>query len=327
MSQQETDGHATALDGLKAHTMVVADTGDFQSIQAYRPRDSTTNPSLIAAASKLPQYAHLVDEALAHARKHAQSLNEQVDLALDKCAVNFGVEILKLVPGRVSTEVDARLSFDEEASVAKGRRLIGLYEAAGVPRERVLIKLASTWQGIQAARRLELDGIHCNLTLLFCLPQAVACADAKVTLISPFVGRITDWHKATHKREYSAAEDPGVLSGQGINAYFKARGVKTQVMGASFRTKEQVLELAGCDLLTISPQLLQELSKMPGPVPRKLTPGAAAPAAVDVSTQSKFEWLLNEDECAHFKLGEGIRKFAADLLKLEADLRARLQKQ
>jgi len=318
--------HANALEGLKEHTKVVADTGDFQSIETFRPQDSTTNPSLILAASKLPQYAGLVEEALAYGKAQGGSHEAQVELAMDKCAVNFGVAILKLVPGRVSTEVDARLSFDEEASVAKGRRLIGLYEAAGVSRERVLIKLASTWQGIQAARRLEADGIHCNLTLLFSLPQAVACANAKVTLISPFVGRITDWHKANFKREYTAAEDPGVLSVQKIYAYYKGRGIPTLVMGASFRTKEQVLELAGCDLLTISPQLLGELSKAPGPVPRKLNPGGAAVPDMDVSTQSKFEWLLNEDECAHFKLGEGIRKFAADLLKLEADMSARLQK-
>jgi len=323
---------STALDQLKKFTKVVADTGDFESIKKYGPEDSTTNPSLIYTASKQPQYKHLVDEAIAYGKAHGGSeLKKQLDLALDKLAVNFGVEILKLVPGRVSTEVDARLSFDTQATIAKARELIKLYHAAGIGPERVLIKVASTWEGIQAARVLEKEGIHCNMTLLFSLVQAAACADAGVTLISPFVGRITDYFKARDKKDFAVSEDPGVLSVARIFRYYKAHGYKTVVMGASFRTKEQVLALAGCDLLTISPQLLDELAKANTAVQPHLGAHATADAHAAkpdekfIPDAASFAWQLTDDEMAHFKLAEGIRKFAADLRKLEEDVAARLK--
>jgi len=323
---------STSLDQLKKFTKVVADTGDFESIKKYGPEDSTTNPSLLYTASKQPQYKHLVDEAIAYAKAHGGSeVKKQLELALDKLAVNFGVEILKLVPGRVSTEVDARLSFDTQATIAKARELVKLYHAAGIGPERVLIKIASTWEGIQAARVLEKEGIHCNMTLLFSLVQAAACADAGVTLISPFVGRITDYFKARDKKDFSPLEDPGVQSVSRIFRYYKAHGYKTVVMGASFRTKEQVLQLAGCDLLTISPQLLDELAKASVPVQAHLGPHANADAnapKVDekfIPDAATFAWQLTDDEMAHFKLAEGIRKFAADLRKLEEDIATRLK--
>jgi len=304
---------------------VVADTGDFNSIQKYKPQDSTTNPSLILAASQIPAYKHLVDEAIAYGKAHGKDTHHKVEIALDKLAVNFGIEILKLVPGRVSTEVDARLSFDTEANIKKARELIALYKEAGIDKERILIKIASTWEGIQAAKQLEKEGIHCNLTLLFSLVQAAACAEAGITLISPFVGRITDFYKQKENKTYAPQEDPGVLSVQRIYNYFKKFGYKTVVMGASFRSKEQVIELAGCDLLTVSPAILEELAQAQVPVTRKLDPSNVVDVPkVDVS-EKNFRWLLNEDEMAENKLSDGIRRFAADLKKLEAEIQKRIE--
>lgn len=301
------------LEQLKKMTVVVADSGDFESIKAYAPTDATTNPSLIYAASQQPQYKHLLEEAIQHGKGN-------LDDILDKVFVNFGLEILKLVPGRVSTEVDARLSFDVEGSVAKARHLIKLYEAAGIDRKRVLIKLASTWEGIVAAKQLEKEGIHCNMTLMFSMAQAIASAEAKATLISPFVGRILDWYKkAENVSSYPPAEDPGVKSVTEIYHYYKKFGYKTVVMGASFRNKEEILELAGCDLLTIAPALLEELKKSDAPVVRKLDPhkipGDIKKIAIDEKT---FRYLLNQDAMATEKLAEGIRNFAKDIVKLEA---------
>ena len=301
------------LDQLKKFTTVVADTGDFESIKAYSPTDATTNPSLIYAASQLPQYKHLVE----HAKKQRSG-----DI-LDQLFVNFGLEILKLVPGRVSTEVDARLSFDVEGSVAKARHLISLYEKAGIDRKRILIKLASTWEGIQAARILEKERIHCNMTLLFSLAQAIGCAEAGATLISPFVGRILDWYKkSTGAASYAPHEDPGVKSVTAIYTYYKKFGYKTQIMGASFRNTGEITELAGCDLLTIAPSLLLELQKSTAPLPRKLDPSSAASAPIQKLhlDEKTFRWLLNEDAMATEKLSEGIRKFSEDIVKLEKTL-------
>ncbi|MEM1453083.1 MAG: transaldolase [Planctomycetota bacterium] len=306
------------LSGLKAHSLVVADTGDFESIRKYQPRDATTNPSLLLKAASMPEYAGLVDETLERSRSADDGA---LDAALDQLAVAFGIEILKIVPGRVSTEVDARLSFDTEATVAKARRLIALYEEAGIDRERVLIKIASTWEGIQAAAQLRDDDIRCNLTLLFSFAQAVACANAKVQLISPFVGRILDWYKASTGRDgYPAAEDPGVLSVTRIYEYYKKFGHHTEVMGASFRNTGEILELAGCDLLTISPGLLEELASTEGAVEPRLTQERAdasdhQPIRLD---ERAFRWQMNEDAMATEKLAQGIRAFAADTRKLEA---------
>ncbi|KAI9184370.1 sedoheptulose-7-phosphate:D-glyceraldehyde-3- phosphate transaldolase [Blastocladiella emersonii ATCC 22665] len=316
------------LDQLKNFTTIVADTGDFESIAQYKPTDATTNPSLILAAAQKPQYARLIDEAVAWAKTQATDPAAQLEAANDKLLINFGVEILKLIPGRVSTEVDARLSFDKEATLAKARRLIALYEAAGVSKDRVLIKIASTWEGIQAARELEaVDGIHCNLTLLFSFAQAVACAEAKVTLISPFVGRIFDWYKKATGNAYTdASTDPGVISVSRIYAYYKAHGYKTIVMGASFRNTGEITELAGCDFLTISPALLAELQQTQGTLVRRLVPETAA-AKADTKrslNEAAFRWEHNEDAMATEKLAEGIRKFAEDALKLEAILKAKL---
>ncbi|KAF9974912.1 Transaldolase [Actinomortierella ambigua] len=320
----------SALDQLKTYTTVVADTGDFESIAQYKPTDATTNPSLILAAAQKPNYAPLIDDAIAYAKNIGGSIEFQTESALDKLLVNFGVEILKIVPGRVSTEVDARLSFDTQATIAKAKKIIGLYKDAGVAKERVLIKIASTWEGIQAAKHLEeIEGIHCNLTLLFSFGQAVACADAKVTLISPFVGRILDWYKASTKKEYASHEDPGVLSVTKIYNYYKQHGHKTIVMGASFRNTGEIEELAGCDYLTISPNLLEELSKSDKPLARKLAPeiaNSSAPQYPKVNfDEAAFRWELNEDAMATEKLSEGIRKFAADAVKLEGTLKAKLQ--
>jgi transaldolase len=302
------------LDLLKKMTTVVADTGDFESIKAYQPTDATTNPSLIYAASQQPQYKHLVEEAVRHGKGN-------VDAMLDKVFVNFGLEILKLIPGRVSTEVDARLSFDVEGSVKKAKHLISLYEAAGIDRKRILIKLASTWEGAVAAKQLEKEGIHCNMTLLFSLPQAVICAGA--TLISPFVGRILDWHKKNDGvASYAPAEDPGVRSVTGIYHYYKKFGIKTQIMGASFRNKDEITELAGCDLLTIAPTLLDELSKSQQPLPRKLDPTKTQPVQKLHLDEKAFRYLLNEDAMATEKLSEGIRNFAKDIVKLEKQIQA-----
>jgi len=304
----------TQLDQLKQFTRVVADTGDFDSIKNYQPQDATTNPSLILKAATMPAYAHLVDRALKEAGAGAT-----IAQIIDRLLVLFGTEILKIVPGRVSTEVDARLSFDRDGSIAKAREIIGLYANAGIPRERVLIKLASTWEGIKAAEQLQKEGINCNLTLLFSFAQAVACAEAGVKLISPFVGRILDWHKKNAGRDFTPAEDPGVHSVQAIFTYYKKFGYKTEVMGASFRNKGEILELAGCDLLTISPALLGELAASADPVACKLDPAKAAAADVArVSFDEKaFRFAYNEDPMAVDKTAEGIRLFAADIVKLE----------
>jgi transaldolase len=318
---------SSSLDALKSSgTLVVADTGDFESMKKYKPQDSTTNPSLILQASGLEQYKKLIDDAVAFGKSHSGDLNAKVEAAMDKVAVNFGVEILKIVPGRVSTEVDARLSFDTEATIAKARHLIELYKAAGISKERVLIKVSSTWEGIEAARQLEREGIHCNMTLLFSLVQAAACADAGVTLISPFAGRITDFYKARDKVDsYPPEKDPGVVSVRNIYNYYKANGYKTVVMGASFRSKEQVMALAGCDLLTIAPSILEGLATSNAPVPVVLKPeGAKSDTPKFVPDHKTFLWMLNEDEMASFKLAEGIRKFAQDVVKLEKDIRARI---
>lgn len=308
------------LDQLKKMTIVVADTGDIESIQKYTPQDATTNPSLIFAAAQKKQYHPLIKEAVHFAQSKAKSTDEYPSLMMDKLFVNFGAEILKLIPGRVSTEVDARLSFDVEGSIQKAHSLIDLYKQMGISKERILIKLASTWEGTRAAQVLEKEGIHCNMTLLFSLPQAIACAEAHATLISPFVGRILDWYKKAEGKEgYPAAEDPGVKSVTEIYHYFKKFGYKTQVMGASFRNVDEILELAGCDLLTISPNFLEDLHNTEGDVPRKLDPAQSKNAeikkiAIDEKT---FRLLLNDNQMATEKLSEGIRKFAEDSVKLE----------
>jgi transaldolase len=301
------------LDQLKQYTTIVADTGDFQSIEAYAPRDATTNPSLILKAVQKEQYRPLLEQAARDYRNHG------VAHVIDQLLVAFGQRILDIIPGRVSTETDARLSFDTEGTVAKGRELIALYEAAGVPRERVLIKIASTWEGIRAAERLEREGIRCNMTLLFSLPQAVACADAGAQLVSPFVGRIYDWYKKHTGQEYSGADDPGVQSVQRIYDYYRKFGHDTEVMGASFRNVSQILELAGCDLLTISPELLQKLAQGVAPVERKLSPERARQSELQrlELDEKTFRFLLNEDAMATEKLAEGIRQFCADAVKLE----------
>jgi len=317
----------SSLDQLKASgTIVVADTGDFEAIAKFKPRDATTNPSLILAAAKMPQYSAIVNAAISAAKAGA-TLDEQVEIAMDKLFVDFGAEILKVVEGRVSTEVDARLSFDKDAQVAKAIKLIKMYEALGVGKERVLIKLSSTWEGIKAAEELEAKhGIHCNLTLLFSFAQAVACAEGKVTLISPFVGRIMDWYKAKHSKTYEAEEDPGVLSVRKIYNYYKKHGYQTVVMGASFRNTGEVLALAGCDLLTISPTLLSQLDDMSDNVPKKLSAEIAASTESSRLTlnEAAFRRLHNEDEMAVEKLSQGIRGFAADAVKLEKIIKEKL---
>ncbi|KAJ2000372.1 sedoheptulose-7-phosphate:D-glyceraldehyde-3- phosphate transaldolase [Coemansia thaxteri] len=319
---------ASVLDQLKQHTTVVADTGDFESIAQYKPTDATTNPSLILAATDKPQYAHLIDDAIAWAKSNASTLDDQVEKALDKLLVNFGSKILEIVPGRVSTEVDARFSFDKDANIRKAREIIDLYSSIGIKKERVLIKIASTWEGIQAARELESKyGIHCNLTLLFSFAQAVAAAEAGVTLISPFVGRILDWYKASTGKAYASHEDPGVVSVSAIYNYYKQHGYNTIVMGASFRNTGEIKELAGCDYLTISPQLLAELQSEAAELPRRLSPEAAhaATALTKVSfDEADFRWALNEDQMATEKLSDGIRKFSADAVKLRKILREKL---
>jgi transaldolase len=310
---------ASTLDQLKQFTTVVADTGDFETIKAYAPQDATTNPSLILKAVTQPAYRPILDRAIADNRGSSLAGEALARKIIDDVLVAFGREILEIVPGRVSTEVDARLSFDVAATVEKARTLIGMYEALGTSRERVLIKIASTWEGAQAAAVCEKEGIHCNLTLMFSLPQAVACAEAGVTLISPFVGRILDFYKAATGKDFAPAEDPGVQSVRRIFAYYKKFGYRTQVMGASFRNLGQITELAGCDLLTISPDLLEKLQSLSDPIVRKLDAGAAAaePVTRIPNEEKMFRWLLNEDAMATDKLAEGIRKFAADIVKLE----------
>mgnify|MGYP001021145551 FL=1 len=315
------------LDQLKLYTKVVADTGDFSSIEVYKPVDATTNPSLIFAASQDQKYASLVDDAVEFGKKQSKDKQVQLVKSMDKLAVNFGLKILEIVPGRVSTEVDARLSFDTVGSVDKARELINLYEASGISRERVLIKLASTWEGIKAAEVLEKEGIHCNLTLLFSFAQAIACAEANVRLISPFVGRILDWYKKERGvEEIPSAEDPGVLSVKNIFNYYKKFGYKTQVMGASFRNIGEITELAGCELLTIAPKLLKELESTEGVLGRKLSEEDAKQSDFEkISLDEKsFRWLMNEDPMATEKLAEGIRNFTKDLLKLEKQIASRL---
>jgi transaldolase len=298
---------------------VVADTGDIDAIRTHRPQDATTNPSLLLKASQQPQYRRLVDSAVASADRLALPAEQRTAAFMDRLAVNFGCEILAIIPGRVSTEVDARFSFDTDGSIAKARELIGLYEQAGVSRERILIKVGSTWEGIRAAAQLEREGIHCNLTLLFSFAQAVACAEAGVTLISPFVGRIYDWHKKDRGAEIPPDQDPGVESVTRIYHYYKRYGYRTEVMGASFRRMDQIVRLAGCDLLTISPELLSELAAAPGELTPRLRPDSAAASAEPKITldEKRYRWLHNQDPMAVDKLSEGIRRFDADARKLE----------
>jgi transaldolase len=311
------------LEALKQYTTVVADTGDFRQLAQYHPKDATTNPSLILKAVQKPDYAHLLAETVARHR------SEHLDEIMDRLLVRFGTEILQHIPGRVSTEVDARLSFDTDATVARGQRIIDLYRAEGVPAERVLVKVASTWEGIQAAAQLQRKGINCNLTLLFSFCQAVACGQAKVQLISPFVGRIYDWYKksagsAWEEAASAGANDPGVQSVRQIWSYYKHFGIATEVMGASFRNAGQILALAGCDLLTISPELLAQLAGSSEPVQRALDPAQAKAAAIErvEYDEKRFRWALNEDAMATEKLAEGIRTFAVDAVKLEKLIRA-----
>jgi transaldolase len=310
-------------------TTVVADTGDIDSIKKYSPMDATTNPSLIYKAAHIEEYSHLIEEAITYSKRSSGGAASQLSECLDKLSVNFGREILKVVPGRVSTEVDARLSFDREGTLEKARKLISLYEKDGIERDRILIKVASTWEGISAAEALEKEGIHCNLTLLFGFAQAVRCAQAKVTLISPFVGRIMDWYKKARNVEtIDPTEDPGVLSVTTIYNYYKKFGYKTQVMGASFRNIGEIIELAGCDLLTISPELLESLRTKSDSVARKLDSGKASNLNIEKIDldENRFRWMLNEDAMATEKLAEGIRNFSADLVKLEKSIMERMNK-
>jgi transaldolase len=316
------------LEALKAITTVVADTGDIEAIKQFKPVDATTNPSLILKAAKLTNYQHLIDDAIDWAlqikgsEKHSRTTLENVG---DKLAVNIGCEILTSIPGVISTEVDARLSFDTSATVAKARKLVRLYQDAGMNSDRILIKIASTWEGIQAAKVLEAEGIHCNLTLLFHFAQAQACAEAGATLISPFVGRILDWYKAnTDKTEYSASEDPGVISVTDIYNFYKSHGFKTVVMGASFRNTGEIEQLAGCDRLTISPELLAQLEADTAPLVQKLIPAESITAVPAPLTEANFRWEMSNDPMAHDKLADGIRRFAADQVTLETMLTARI---
>jgi len=316
-----------ALEQLKQFTVVVADTGDFDLLDKYKPQESTTNPSLLLAASQKESYSRLVEDAIAYGKEKGSTEDERVDKAMNKLAVNFGVEILKIVPGRVSTEIDARLSYDTEATVDKARELATLYREVGVdPEKRVLFKIASTWEGLQAARILEKENLHVNMTLMFSLTQAAVAADAGATLISPFVGRITDYYKAKENKTYEAAEDPGVKSVQTIYNYYKSHGYSTVVMGASFRTTGQILELAGCDLLTVNPTLLEELSHLDAPVTKKLSSETATTPYKEklLLSEKEFRWRMCNDEMAHFKLAEGIRRFASDGNKLSAIIRQKM---
>lgn len=314
------------LEQLKRFTKVVADTGDYSALKAFAPQDATTNPSLILKAAEMPGYASLVDKAIADNRAAGVPRQTVLPRIMDQLLVLFGVEILKIVPGRVSTETDAEMSFDTDALIAKAHRFIELYQQQKIPRERILVKIASTWEGIRAAEVLQREGINCNMTLLFSLPQAVAAAEAKATLISPFVGRILDWYKAKAGKDFAPAEDPGVLSVKEIYSYYKKFGYPTEVMGASFRNKGEILELAGCDALTISPHLLDELQKSTERVDRKLSPELARSAKPErlALDEKKFRWLLNENAMATEKLAEGIRIFNADAVKLKEYLAQRL---
>jgi transaldolase len=317
----------SSLEQLKKHTVVVADTGDIDAIAEHKPQDATTNPSLLYKAAQMPQYQPLVDEAIAYGRSTAKGDHELIDAIIDKLSVTFGCRILDIIPGRVSTEVDARLSFHTAATIAKAHQLIALYKEAGISSDRILIKIASTWEGICAAEQLEKEGIHCNLTLLFGFGQAIACAEAGVTLISPFVGRIYDWYRKSQGVDtIPINEDPGVKSVTTIFNYYKKHGYKTEVMGASFRTKEQVMALCGSDLLTISPDLLSQLAASDVAVPLGLDSTAAQKMSIDrvAMDESTFRWMLNEDAMATEKLAEGIRGFSADLDKLKSYLRDRM---
>ena len=329
MSELKTPKHTSILDQLKKVTKVVADTGDFSAMKEFTPEDATTNPSLIFKASSMPQYKHLLDEAVKYAKTSAEKMTDQerLDLAMDRLSVAFGLEILKIVPGYVSTEVDARLSFDTDGSVKRARRIIKLYEENGIDRKRILIKLATTWEGLQAAKILKEEGILCNMTLLFSFAQAVASAEAGVHLISPFVGRILDWFKkAEGKDSYEPSKDPGVLSVTRIYKYYKSHGYHTIVMGASFRNVQEIIELAGCDRLTIAPALLKELSEMSDELQVKLSASNIGVPEPKITLDEKsFRWMMNEDAMATEKLAEGIRGFAADLVKLEAIVKAAMQ--
>lgn len=317
---------ASQLDQLKQYTTVVADTGDFRQMEEFAPQDATTNPSLILAAAAKPEYRPILDKVVADFKASDPAPAQHIGALMDRVIVAFGLEILKRVPGRVSSEVDARLSFDTEGTVQKAREIMALYEAAGIPRERVLIKIASTWEGIQAAKQLEQEGIHCNLTLLFSLVQAVACAEAGVRLISPFVGRILDWYKNATGESYTAETDPGVISVRTIYNYYKKFGYGVQIMGASFRNTGEILALAGCDLLTISPNLLAELAATDAAVTPCLSVEAAKASDIEriPADEKSFRFLFNEDAMATEKTAEGIRKFAADIRKLEALLASML---
>jgi transaldolase len=326
VADQKTATQINQLEQIKKITTVVADTADFESIRQFKPQDATTNPSLVYAATQRENYRHFLDEVLTDRRNSGLSNAAQLEDIIDHLLVRFGTAMLEIVPGRVSTETDVRYSFDVEGSIKKARRLIALYKEQGIERERVLIKIASTWEGLMAAEQLQKEGIKCNMTLLFSLPQAVGAAEAKVQLISPFVGRIYDWFKAANKRDYVGAEDPGVQSVKQIYTYYKHFGYETEVMGASFRNVGQILELAGCDLLTISPELMKELSESYDAVQRKLTPADAKKANVKALAldEKKFRYLLNEDAMATEKTAEGIRKFAADIAKLECLVASKL---
>ena len=315
------------LEQLKTQTKVVADSGDFESVKKFKPVDTTTNPSLIYAASQDPKYAYLIDGAVAYAKSKSSDRKEQIRIAFEKLFIDFGLEILKMVPGRVSIEVDARLSFDIEGSVKKARELIGLFEEAGIDRKRILIKLATTWEGVKAAEILVRDHIHCNMTLLFTLSQAVACAEAGVQLISPFVGRVLDWYKKNQPESiFTPENEPGVLLVRKIFDYYKKFGYETEIMCASFRNSAEIIELAGCDLMTIAPSLLNELENTEGLLVQKLLPEKAKCSDIEKMnlTENKFRWLLNEDIMATEKLAEGIRKFTEDIIKLENMLSNRL---
>lgn len=315
---------ASLLEQLKSMTTIVADTGDIDAIRARKPVDATTNPSLLYKAVSLPQYVPLISDAVTWAKSKSGNPDQQIVDAADKLAVNVGIEVLKSIPGRISTEVDARLSFDKDGSLSKARKLIKLYNEAGIPNERVLIKMASTWEGIRAAEVLEGEGINCNLTLLFGFGQARACAEAGAFLISPFVGRILDWHKTKHGREFAAEEDPGVQSVRKVYAFYKDHGFKTIVMGASFRNVGEIIALAGCDRLTIAPNLLEELDAMQGDLPRKLNGSTCAMTPPSRMTEAQFRFDLNEDQMATEKLSDGIRGFVVDQLKLEKVLSEKL---
>ena len=325
-AENQSETGLNQLEQIKKFTRVVADTGDFESILEFKPQDATTNPSLIYAATQKEKYVHLLDEVIADRKRSGLSGPAQIDDIIEHLLVKFGCEFLEIVPGRVSTETDARYSFDVEGAMTKARRLIRLYEQKHIGRERVLIKIASTWEGILAAEQLQKEGIKCNMTLLFSLPQAVRAAEVKVQLISPFVGRIYDWYKAANKRDYAGAEDPGVQSVQEIYTYYKHFGYETEVMGASFRNTGQILELVGCDLLTISPELMKELSESNQPVERKLGPEKAKTSDVErlELDEKRFRYLLNENAMATEKTAEGIRKFVADMGKLEKFVAGRI---